>query len=797
MATSPLQFAKDFGKLKSDLASQPAADLKLLLLLEFWLVLEQHRDNKTYRSYFDEYIPLLLHLISEENLHDLTLPELQGVLNTLQSVNDVMSPDDRAQAQDKIRLTTICLAKMLFYVGCVEEGVKLCAKLAGEANAIPNEYSDLDNLSELNALRVACDRFKDKRPSLYNILKDILDAWESERETLSHERANCLFVEKADHGRPTSVIPAEGSRSEPLWFRHNAERSRRAIRGRLHILQGRVELFGKSATTDEITFANQIVKPDDRFIGVAYDSLEAVRQIFKAEGFKDKAGAFYHAHFSIRAGGAPRRDSTHTFTGDSIGLAVGLVTYTQLLKPEIMRQERFIASDVAFTGGVSPDGAFIPVNKETLSVKVERAFFSPIKYLVLPEGNLAAAKEHLEKLRQQYPRRHLHLVPAERLTEVIENHNVIRAEKVCMGEFVVRKVYRYSRMTKVQVPLLAALLYLMICLLYPKAWIGFDWNPNYVALTKSGFEVLNADALSLWTEEYDCDSITLESKWEIGDLDGDGKNEVVFVPAASKTLRCESNAKLFVYDCDGNLLFQRYCAKDDEYPGTQPPCGVKPVGIEKVGDRRIIITGATRSYPARLYLMFWNPEGDMLGWYINAGYSGAFGSNFLRYSDSQFVFLGYNNRMKCACLYVLEPYSSYGVSPPYTDPGYDLDNVKRGNQIYYVLFPRSDLNRAVFADYNTPGGLFLESDGRFRADVFERDARSAALSYYLDSSFRVVNVSYDDLFRPCRDSLVAEGKLSAIDWSTYCNKLRDSVTYWRDSGWVTEGQLRASEQAAK
>ncbi len=320
MTTSPLQFAKDFGKLKSDLASQPAADLKLLLLVDFWPSLERHRDDKAYRSYFDEYIPLLLHLVSEENLHDLTLPELEGVLNTLRSVNDVMSPDDRAQAQDKIRLTTICLAKMLFYVGCVEEGVKLCAGLGGEASAISNEYSELDDLSELNTLKVACDRFKDKRPSLYNILKDVLDAWDSERETLSHERANCLFVEKGDQARS--------------W------------RGRMRALEGKVELFGKSATTDEITFANQIVKPDDRFIGVAYDSLEAVRQIFKTEGFKDKAAAFYHAHFSIE-------DSTHSFTGDSIGLAVGLVTYTQLLKPEIMRQERFIAFVFSFTGRVN------------------------------------------------------------------------------------------------------------------------------------------------------------------------------------------------------------------------------------------------------------------------------------------------------------------------------------------------------------------------------------------------------------------------------------------------------------
>lgn len=89
MTTSPLQFAKDFGKLKSDLASRPAADLKLLLLVDLWPSLETHHDDKAYRSYFDEYIPLLLHLISEENLHDLTLEELKRLRDTLKFVKEI------------------------------------------------------------------------------------------------------------------------------------------------------------------------------------------------------------------------------------------------------------------------------------------------------------------------------------------------------------------------------------------------------------------------------------------------------------------------------------------------------------------------------------------------------------------------------------------------------------------------------------------------------------------------------------------------------------------------------------
>jgi len=767
MTTSPLQFAKDFGKLKSDLASQPAVDLKLLLLIDFWPSLETHHDDKAYRSYFEEYIPLLLHLVSEENLHDLTLPELEGVLNTLRSVNNVMSPDDRAQAQDKIRLTTICLAKMLFYVGCVDEGVMLCAGLTGKASTNSIEYSDLDNLSELNALRVACDRFKDKRPSLYNIIKDVLDAWENERGTLSHERANCLFVEKGDQARS--------------W------------RGRMRVLEGKVELLSKSAKTDQIAFENQIKSPDDPFIGVAYDSLEAARQVFKAKGFKDKAGVYYHAHFSIR-------DSTHTFTGDSIGLAVGLVTYTQLLKPEIMRQERFIASEVAFTGGVDEDGRLTPVNEETLGVKVERAFFSPVKYLVLPESNLIAAKQHLEKLKKRYNRRRLHLVPAECLSEVIENHNVIRAEKVCMGEFVVRKAYRYSRMTKVQVPLLAALLYLMICLLYTKAWIGFDRNPQYVRVTKSGFEVLNADSVSLWTKEYDCDSITSESKWEIGDLDGDESNEVAFAPMVPRNYPSENNASLFVYDDNGNLLFRRHCVILGEYPGDSSlDQFYTPEDIDfiKFRDSIIIISRATRSHPGRMHIKFWNARGDSLGWYINAGQSGADGPNFSSESGLGLLFLSYNNVTRSACLFALDPFSSFGASPPYTSQDYDLNNVKRGNQIKYVLFPPSDVNRVEHSPYNTPVELRIESQKTLLAKTQETLDKQCVLWYYLDNNMRVVDVKPNDYFVTKRNALVSEGKLPVADWGTYLENVRDSVTYWIDSGWVTEGDLKASQKAQK
>ncbi|MEW5995957.1 MAG: hypothetical protein AB1744_16395, partial [Candidatus Zixiibacteriota bacterium] len=75
MTSSPLQFAREFNKLKSDLGSQPADDLKLLRLAQFWPQLEPHRDNPAFRSYVQEYSALFQHLLNPNNLPDLTTEE--------------------------------------------------------------------------------------------------------------------------------------------------------------------------------------------------------------------------------------------------------------------------------------------------------------------------------------------------------------------------------------------------------------------------------------------------------------------------------------------------------------------------------------------------------------------------------------------------------------------------------------------------------------------------------------------------------------------------------------------------
>jgi hypothetical protein len=774
MKLSPLEFAREFEKLKSDLARLPATDSRLMRLTQFWKQLAPVASEAPYQSYADEYRALLIGLVQPDALPDLSMDSLKQVRNVLDDLIDLSGVETAPnKLQTAATAVSLRMATLLFYVGEYAEAVSLCSEISGvEEPALP--YSDeLRGMSPVDTLREICKKVRSEHDALFQLLQPILAKWEEVASAVNHDRIWCLFIDK------------DGADA--------------AAMGRMRLLRGTVEQVAAKkessllpGLTDQVAFNNQVKTPDDPFIGVVYESLKAVRLGLRSAGFARRADGAYRAFLSIER-------SNRTFTGDSIGLAAALVSFTQLLKPEVMRHDRFIASDIAVTGSINADGEITAVNDATIAAKIERAFFSHVRYVVVPEANAATARDTLARLHEQHPHRHLRLISASHLNDVLDDRNIIRSEKVCWGEFIVKKTARYSRATKVQVPFLIGLLaiaFLLYADYYPKHWpqtMWFDWNPQYVRLTERGFEALNKDSIRVWDVEYECDGLSVESTSEIGDLDGNGKNEVVFVPKALDNMPCESNANLFVYDCEGNLLFQRYCAKDNEYPGTQPPCGVNPVSVEKVGDRRIIITRTTRSYPARLYLMFWNPEGDLLGWYINAGYSGAFGDCFAKESRAGLLFLSLNNRKRQACLFALSPDSTHGVSPPYTDENYRLENLKRGNQLHYVLFPRTDVNLATYRDYSYPVNLVVESDNVIRADI--REAwRGANVSYYLNEDFRVFRVNFDDLFLPLRDSLVDAGLLPRVNMSTYAADLRDSVTYWTDSGWVTEGDFRASGQ---
>jgi hypothetical protein len=513
------------------------SDLQIYEMMDFWPLLREYHDNKSYQSYFDEYIPLFLHLISDTGLSDFRMDELSNLRNILhefQNLNIVAE-----HLAEKIRIVAIRLASINFYVGQTIDGLEIIADLIGSKLPAKLDFEEAEGLNEYESFKQVCEYFRERDERVYGVLREILNDWEGEREYLCHDRINCLFVEKDGQGR--------------------------SRRGRLRKLEGSIEPAKKTARTDEITFDNQLKSPDDPFVGVAYDSLKAVRKIMGRTAFRKHARGYINAHLRIK-------DSGQTFTGDSIGLAIGLLTYVQLLKPEVLRQERLLSSEVAVTGGVDENGKIISVNEETLPAKIERAFFSPIKYLVLPQANYKSAREYLDKLQTDYPSRHLILIGADWLSEVFCNLNIVREQKVCLGEYTARTVYKYTRMAKIQVPLLLILIAFLVFQLFPKLSPWFDYHIDHIEIAGNQFRVINPDGYELWTsnefggplvQQKYIETLTgIKRYYWIHDVDGNGKDDLFFVPK----IRDKTNDDILqLYDHKGNLEWQRKCFRITGY----------------------------------------------------------------------------------------------------------------------------------------------------------------------------------------------------------------------------------------
>ena len=760
MKLSPLQFARRFAELQALSTSPAPADSRLLSLLDFWPQVQAVCNDRTYTSYADEYFSLVTGLNVADSLGDLNLSELEHVSSVLREMEPVLDTVRKAEIAELGRAATFEQARLSFHLGETNQGLTVCASLADDTVGAV-DFTSYESLAPFDALEALSNDIMLRYPRTGGLLKRIVGGWAGEREAVYHDRVWCLFVDRDGSNRPG--------------------------RGRMRCLHGHIAVTDHTAT-DIVAFDNQIRTKDDPFIGVAYDALKAVRRAARSFHLIHADNDCLRADFSIPG-------TSQAFTGDSIGLGMALVAFTQLLQPQVRRMERFLSADVAVTGGVDPEGRLTAVSEATVAAKVERAFYSHVNYLVVPDANLQTAQSALENLHRGHPRRRLRLIGAASLDDVLENRNVIRAEKVCIGEFMVRKAARVTRSTWLQIPLLAALLYALICVLYPKAWIAFPRNPVSIRLDEKGFTALNEDSVALWSTQVQCDAVDYRSRWRLTDLDGDGRNEVAFLVMNEYTSLCSSNASLIVYGCDGDQMFQRYCGILGQYPGdTSRLIPYRAHLLEIMGGKRgkAITTVVTQSSPSRSHIRFWSATGDSLGWYVNQGTTEVAANIPFAGCDSLQVLLGINNRVGSACLFVVDPGRSFGVSPPYADANYDLSKCRPGNQLCYILFPPTDLDQRLGLPYNGPHNISAVSDSIMTVTIVEAVRGEPGLvSYQMDTRYRIVQVSVDDSFKLARDIFVLDGKLPPVDWDAYAAALLDKVTYWTDSGWVTEGQLRA------
>lgn len=734
------------------------------MLAEFWLSLRDHADDTKYDSYVQDLLAELDRTSLDKPAVDFTLMELAYVVDALDQCHQRFPSPNLSRLH---HFAVNQLMRLRFYVGDIEHGLEAARRIVASETDLVLDSSEFDGLSEIDSLRQLTEQVSHQCPKLRAVLADLLAEWELERSASSTDSVNCLFVD-------------DGVKQD-------------SSRGRLRVLQVRAEIADQKRLQDEVTFQMHVVGPDDPLVGAIYDSLAAVRQLLRQQGKRFLEGRRLLAHFDIV-------DSGETFTGDSIGLAAALATYTATLQAAALRNEQRIAAEVAVTGVIDSAGNLLPANPKTIGKKVERAFFSPTRYVVVPVANLAGAREQLETLRRAYPRRRLIVIGAESVADVLSDHNVVRSERVCMGEFVVRRAGRYARMTSIQIAVLLLLSYLLLCLIQPKAWIFFDRNPVDLQIADTRISALNNAGQEVWTHDFGLPINPAPGHSLFGNLDNDKANELIFTPRTD--VAGSLTGKMFVFDQDGAILFERECWIPSMYPSdtvagginfSEPRCAPY---LKRYKGQAVLITILNDIYPARAYIKFWTTEGEVIGWLIYTGTMSLVHSEDLDADGAEdFVFTGFCNRLKCVATFVVDPAEVAGVSPPYWSPDFERRAIPRARAKQWVFFKPSRLLEYFGAsDYQSGITFSMQDRCEFNYAINEGTGTDfLQLDYRLGCDFRVSRVLLSDSYAKRFRRLVQEGLLPDLSRDAWADSIRGQVLYFQNGDFVTEGQLTSLE----
>ncbi len=567
-------------------------------------------------------------------------------------------------------------------------------------------------------------------------------------------------------------------------------------RGRILNLTVTAPRISTSAEEDDIVVRNPVSEPDDRFLAQARDSINAART-FLLTRYNLPANKRYRFDYAVESTGA-------RFTGDSLGVAFAVGAIVALARTEVLRDRLAVSPSVAFSGALSVDGRLSPVDSDALRLKIYRAFHSNLTLLLIPREHLADAQAQVLDLEKQHPGQKLDLAGVQTIESVVSDPRLVVTERSSTAAYIARKAWKAKRSVWVEVPALLVLLAVLFYLVAPARYMPwFDDNPTYLYVNSEDdrIDIYNDNRQKIWSHKFPCDlndQIKREYYENVTDINGDGRNEVAYIPVTSDSSKARSC--LYVFSDKGDILFTGYCPIRGECPGDDSTTMYESgaVFVETINNESVIITIVVQNNPARSHYKFWNKDGDLLGWYINAGH-GILDRTIDINGDGveEVVFGGFNNAMGSWALFVLNCDGSYGVSPPYTSSRFSSTWPKRGNQKAYILFPKTDLGLVDLSlNYNSGTEDHIAFD---KSDLLLRPVRESSVGehpsdifYYLNRSLRVVKAIPNDRFRKRHGELIDEGKLEDVDWGEYQIKLRDAVTYWTDSGWVTEGQLRAA-----
>ncbi len=474
------------------------------------------------------------------------------------------------------------------------------------------------------------------------------------------------------------------------------------------------------------------------------------------------------------------------YQGNSLGTALTLGFIETLMTENNMPIVLRINPGLVSTGGMNSSGDILPVSDEIIITKLRTVFFSDRTMFIVPEANLGAAQQELNRLLADYPARNLKLAGLHSLDDLLDRRSLVHIHRQSPPRRVLKSMQLHP--AAFSLLLLVMLLSVLSGLLLIKE---MDGNPAILENKGDLLTIKNKAGKVLWTKPYHplpTDEPVRKEIIRLIDVDSDGSNEVLVCdePSGSLAKACDTG-RLACFDARGRLIWQ-YVFRDSirtVSENFENIFRIKMIDTVTVDQQRQLIAFANhvRWYPSAVFRLDLRSGRRLPGTLWNSGqFQTGLIKNIPDSTGKELIITGFNNSWDQLILLSVSLNNLDGAAPatePYCFIGKNPARLRN-----YILLPVSDLTTFYNFEANEfcLGGLRHEKNEN-QISAITREARfedATLIGYSFDYNLNPTRLVIGDPFIFRRDKLVREGKLSPplTETPEYHKLLLDQILFW-------------------
>jgi hypothetical protein len=326
-------------------------------------------------------------------------------------------------------------------------------------------------------------------------------------------------------------------------------------------------------------------------------------------------------------------------------------------------------------------------------------------------------------------------------------------------------------------------------------------NPANFRIVGSTLIVVNSAGAELWQFDTGIDKLASEEAYRdvvleaeknfrlafphiiIRDINHDGWAEVVF---SIQTTDDFDEGVLYGFNRKGRQLWpkikvgERHRFGNVVFANNYRIDGMAATDLNGDGNLELVLmTAHMQEWPSQLLII--DVHGKTIGEYWN---SGRF--TYMAFADingngiKEILAGGTNNEYGKACLIVLDPRKMDGCSPQLKDEYKCLD-FKKGTELAYLLFPRTDVDQAVVPSRDCMDRIDLPENRVIRVMP-----ETAHIIYELGYDLRVNLATTSTSFEILHARLHGEGKIHSSLNAEYFERLKNGALYWNGQAWISQ-----------